>query len=1088
MAGLSADLQVQANIDLSDLFGTLASDVLGVSFGSTAFDPSALLAVIGDAAAPDLGALRASVTGTLDVTGAHLDVSIPTPALPTGLTDLVARLGTIRTAIPDFDVPEMTGLDGLGLRIDNVRAAIETGPLADLLGLVPGLQWTGTLTRAGGSLGAIIDLLRTLAGLTAMATTSRHLLDQSERFAGMLDRAAAEAAGTALLGLAADTSLVAALRAADPTDATVVAELSGRVAGFLDGVARVSGTWGPGMGFGEAALFGLDATGTAAATELAQLALTGVDLSGVTALTNDVRRLAGPLLNAPLPDPLTFVDGFLGQAALLTAEARLAVQTWDVAATLAPVADLSATLLAPVLQFQQALSGVGTEVVGALRSLRALVDQVDLSPVADALETTLQPLVAVLDAIESGIAGAQATLTTVAEEIEAGLNQAAGFVTTASGTVSTSVGAVSSALTELGLQELAEGLTQSLRTVAEALAAAQLGPYFDTAIDVITTAADVIEQVPFGMLPTDVQQEIVDACRPIKELDLQPVEDALRGELATIRQGFSADALLDIEAAYQQVVDFLGTLDPAPHLATFESTTLAQLRTQLDAVDPMALLAPVDEGIQELRGLLAGLDPEQEILAPLQGLFAPVLEAIDGLDPAALLAPAKQAVDDLRTSITDALPVDEAREAILGLRERAAGLLGRVDAPAVVEVLDARVVAAIAEMPSGPPGGAFGSLLVSLAQASGFRADEAAVQDVIDWVSGTSVGGVVVRERLGLAHAQVHATGEAVAALDPAPVAAAAAAYHRALRAAVAVHPGDSPLAQAVTPLLDAVVPDDLLAGLADNRRRYQVALGVDVLLLGTLAASGRSEVTEAATQLRVALEPLGAFPARLRAVLTALGLDPAGRPLRVVLTDLLAEAVRGPVPGELAGLITDAMGKVLEALEAVTQSGLDAVEALESVLDLLDLTPIVDELTALHTQVRDEVDQLSPATLLGPTVTSATQVLDRLEAFDPLAPVKLVVQAALDAADEVFDSVRPTVVFAPVLELYQQVLGIVSGLDVAALLKPVLAAFDGIAAQLDVGFDRTVDALQELQDALPSEVQENSLGGSVSVDVGVSF
>lgn len=1088
MAGLSADLTARAHLDLSDLFTTLASDVLGVSFGDTAFDPSGLLAVIGGAATPDLGSLRGSVSGTLDVTGARLDITVATPALPAGLTDLVAHLGSIRTALPTFDVPELTGLDGLGVRIDTVRAAIETGPLADLLGLVPGLQWTGTLTRAGGSLGAVIDLLRTLAGLTAMATTSRHLLDQSAHFAGLLDREAAEAAGAALLGLAGDTSLVAAIRSADPADATVVADLAGRVSAFLDAVTQVALLWAPGMGFGEAALLGLDATATAAAVELAQVALNGVDLSGVADLTNDVRRMAAPLLDTPLPDPLTFADGFLGQAALLTAEARLAVQTWDVAGTLAPVSNLTDTLLSPVLQFQQALSGVGSEVTGALRSLRSVVAEVDLTPIADALETTLQPIVTVLDAIESGIGAAEATLTTVAGNIEAGLHEAADFVQTASGAINDGIGAIGGRLTELKLQELAETLAQSLRAVADALAAAQLRPYFDTAIDVITSAADIIEQVPFGMLPTDVQQEIVDACRPIKELDLQPVEDALRGELATIRQGFSADALQQIEDGYQEVVAVLAGLDPAPHLAEFEATTLTQLRTQLDAVDPMALLEPVDQGIAEVRGLLAGLDLNAEVLAPLQQVFAPVLEAIDSLDPAALLAPAKQAVDDLRTSITDALPVAESREALLDLRDRASGLLGRIDAPAVVDVLDARVVNALAEMPSGPPGGAFGSLLVSLAQASGFRADEPAVQDVIDWVRGTSTGGVVVRDRLAESHGRVLATREAVAALDPAPLAAAAAGYHRALRAAVALHPGDSPLAQAVLPLLDAVVPDDLLAGLADNRRRYQIALSADALLLGTLAASGRSEVTEAATQLRVALEPLGAFPARLRAVLISLGLDPAGRPLRTVLTDLLAEAVRGPVPGELAGLITDAKGKVLEALEVVTQSGLDAVEALESVLDLLDLTPIVDELTALHTQVRDEVNQLSPDALLGPAVASGTQVIDRLKVFDPLAPVKQIVQAALDAADEVFDSVRPTVVFAPVLDLFQQIMAIVSGLDVVALLQPVLTAFDGIAGQLDDGFDRTGDALQELQDALPSEVQENSIGGSVSVDVGVSF
>src|SRR3546814_10168220 len=54
--------------------------------------------------------------------------------------------------------------------------------------------------------------------------------------------------------------------------------------------------------------------------------------------------------------------------------------------------------------------------------------------------------------------------------------------------------------------------------------------------DVIDTGAQVIDAVPFGLLPTDVQQEIVDLAKPIKELDLQEVEDTLRAELAAIQE------------------------------------------------------------------------------------------------------------------------------------------------------------------------------------------------------------------------------------------------------------------------------------------------------------------------------------------------------------------------------------------------------------------------------------------------------------------------------------------------------------------------------------------------------------------------
>jgi hypothetical protein len=114
--------------------------------------------------------------------------------------------------------------------------------------------------------------------------------------------------------------------------------------------------------------------------------------------------------------------------------------------------------------------------------------------------------------------------------------------------------------------------------------------------------------------------------------------------------------------------------------------------------------------------------------------------------------------------------------------------------------------------------------------------------------------------------------------------------------------------------------------------------------------------------------------------------------------------------------------------------------------------------------------------------------VIARVAGFDPLAPVREVIDAARAAAESVLESARPTVVFAPVVDIHQQVVGLAAGLDVASLLRPVLEALDSLAGQLDDGFDRTIDALQRLQAALPSEVVESPLGGSVSGSIDVGF
>ena len=1088
MPQLAAELKVQANVDLTDLFGSLASDVLGVDFGDVSFDASGVLGLVSGATGPDLTSLRASVSGALASGSGRLELGLPGVTVAPALLDLLTRLGSLQAIVPDVTVPDVVGLPALGLRVDAVRGAVETGPLADLLALVPGLEWPDLLGRLGGDLGGFVDLLRVLAGLTAMAASSRHLLERTERFVALLDRQAALGSASTVTELSADLDLVASIRNADPTDAVAADAHAVRVAAFVDAVLQMGEVWSAGMGYGEAALPFVDITGTAAAIELARLALTGANVDTVAQLVAEIRAAGAPLLDAPLPDAAVFAGGFVASAAELAASLTASVQAWDVTAALRPVTDVTALALAPITQFQQALAGVETEVTGALHSLRGLVDELDLTPLAAAVHDTLQPVTDLLNAITAEIGAAQATLTEVAGNITSALEMVAGFVLDAAGTVTGALSAVSGTLEDLHLQDLADALTTALRTVASTLASAQLSPYFDAAIDVISTCADVIDAVPFGMLPTDVQQEIVDACKPIKALDLQDVEDALRAELASVQSEFKADALAAIEAAYAEVVAFLQSMDPVPLLESFESDTLSQVRTALDAIDPAALLAPVDSALGDVRGLLAGLDLEQEVMEPLRGLFQPILDAIDSLDPAQLLAPVQAQVDQVRTSLTELLHLDAAEEALASFKERAAGVLARIDPVAVAGVLDDRAISAIAQLPDGPPGGAFGSILVSVAEASGFRADEPAVQDVINWVRGTEVGGDVVRGRIQLSAGNLASVRETVASLDPAPIAAAAAAYQRALLDAVATHPADSVLRTTLEPMLSARSPADVLGTLAENRRRYQIGLDADATVVTGLAASGRSEVTEAAAKLQVALAPLGAFPAKLRSLLETVGLNPGGRTFRAVLPDLLSAAGPGGLTPALTDLVGAARGKLVEALDGVVGSGLAALDSVAGLLALLDLTPIVAELTALQTQVHDEVAQLTPEALLGDVVDGADEVIHRLHDFDPLAPVRQVITSAKEAADSVFESARPTVVFSPVIDLHHEVVGIASGLDVVALLRPVLDALDGIAVQLDVGLDKTGDALKELQDALPSEVSSNDLGISASVDIGVSF
>jgi hypothetical protein len=71
-------------------------------------------------------------------------------------------------------------------------------------------------------------------------------------------------------------------------------------------------------------------------------------------------------------------------------------------------------------------------------------------------------------------------------------------------------------------------------------------------------------------------------------------------------------------------------------------------------------------------------------------------------------------------------------------------------------------------------------------------------------------------------------------------------------------------------------------------------------------------------------------------------------------------------------------------------------------------------------------------------------------------------------ASDRVANHYRPTVLFAAVFTLHDQVVKALGTLDVRDLLDPILKALQDIKTQLDTGLDGTAAALTGLQEVLP--------------------
>ena len=69
---------------------------------------------------------------------------------------------------------------------------------------------------------------------------------------------------------------------------------------------------------------------------------------------------------------------------------------------------------------------------------------------------------------------------------------------------------------------------------------------------------------------------------------------------------------------------------------------------------------------------------------------------------------------------------------------------------------------------------------------------------------------------------------------------------------------------------------------------------------------------------------------------------------------------------------------------------------------------------------------------------------------------------------DRIVTRFRPTVLFAPILAAYDHILELAGGLDVRALLDPIIAALADIEVQLEEGLQDAAAALTRLQEALP--------------------
>ncbi|HWK90270.1 MAG TPA: hypothetical protein VNP72_09750, partial [Longimicrobium sp.] len=473
-------------------------------------------------------------------------------------------------------------------------------------------------------------------------------------------------------------------------------------------------------------------------------------------------------------------------------------------------------------------------------------------------------------------------------------------------------------------------------------------------------------------------------------------------------------------------------------------------------------------------------------LQPVDDAFAAVLAAMEPYSPEALLGGVVERVNQAREAIIGEIRLDEWGPSLEWAADQAKALADRLD-PTLLEPYLARGMADADAFLATAGGGVlslpFGDLVASLASSAGMRTDPQAFDAVWGWLGGGQ-GNASLTVRGERIQAALAGTRAAVAGVDLGALAAELGGRAAALRAAVAALP-DGPARDAMEAVLAQVRPQVSLAFLDANRARYLAALDAAVVKSASLRATGLSQVDVTVAGLRAAFSPGAILRDFVRAVLEQLGITGFEEGVQGVVRRVLAVATPQRLAGILVPIALAIRGKVAELVDALLVPLQEGVSRLEALVAAVDLQPFLDSLTAIYDEARAQVQALNPRTLLAPELASFTALQQELQDFDPLQPVRAVLDALRETALRVLAKLDAEALLAQPIRIYDEIMAALRSLDLQALLAPVLDTLDALAAQVDEGLDRTTDALERLQAALPAP---GSGGGSASVSVSASL
>ena len=1099
-------MRLNASEVLSSFAGDMRGALAQLQSLDLPIDASALDAAASGAVRIDLSALTTATERiTEQLTGR--DFNIPNPAnIVAGIRstlELVEEIDpvqietSIRAAIEkattELKLPRTGRFDQILERIAGLLSQSPEGQqIARLLSRI--IQLAGAdaaiLTDVKAVLPAVLGIIRALGGIMRVESA----LSEAERLT--LTMQAQVDAETAALELSSvQVAIDYAVERLNAARADAALELEAERA-TLEALQRIDLTResvARRLAFAESTLLYADLANTLAEVRLGLEEAQQVDLQAAGAAIGRMVERVMPAFSLPMPPAPA--DSFAAMLDLIEAQVQeiaRRIEAIDVARVGAPVASLAGAITKPVRE----LDRLGTELMvgarGAIESIAAVVSDLPTDELTSAVRTVTDPVRAALEQI-----------TELIQDIESGLTQAATAATTALGAaeqaVDTLVNALRGVITAaadfvdgLNLDAVVGQLDEQLGTLRGALEQAAVRPYFSAAVDAIDTAAGVLESVPVVLLPDDIKDEFDALVEPIRSLNIDAVAGEVESwfELQDGRFPFEPE----LQASLDEIRDGLNSVLDAvePHhprlLAQSIDAEIAPLRAQLDRLDISAALAPLDAAIASMKGALDGIDPTQA-LQPVRDALTELANKLDEYSPSALLAPLQQRIVQVREAIIEATRLQAAANALNDLEREAIALLTRVDPVRIEPEIAAALAVArqeLAALDRFSFGQWVGPLLASMMSGDGARRRPATWNAILAWLMGDEAASRL-RARAEHVVNAVTDTATRVAALEIDATSTGVTSGLAQLNTAVQQFTAGSPLRVRLEEPIRRRGNDGGFVSLGVNVARFRTELDAARASTSGLLQLELARVDVVAAAMRAVASPVVQLRNQLLGMLRQVGIRSVNDGLGAILGEILdvvtpqrASAILVPIYTALRGRAEALLGAILGPLRT-------ALDDLLRLLRLLDLGQITAGLDAVVDAGKQQILALDPITILQPSLTAFDTLRAEVQTFDPLAPLRTVVNALRETAQRILDKLNVERLIEPASLVFDELLATLRRLDPDALVMPLIEALRTLATDIHDGLGQLRAALVRLQEAIPS-TEGLALAGAVDVDVDLGF